>query len=190
MAAAGRKLILDGPLISTIYPKPCFDMNPWHVKNIASTYVRRSDTKPTYKGVVWVPPSQPKVVGLPDNNEKILCFLILLIYNSSKGTTMMAASANFLHTSQRNTLTSFELCEVPENPKCSILRYNRRACTPHQLWTQMWISESMLRTGAHFNQLHTSSTALQINEWFILFCGRWKKKIVMNTQNITYKCIS
>ncbi|XP_034230844.1 UPF0602 protein C4orf47 homolog isoform X2 [Thrips palmi] len=63
MAAASRKLMLDGPLISTMYPKPCFDMNPWHVINAASTYVHRSESKPSYKGAVWVPPSQPKMQG-------------------------------------------------------------------------------------------------------------------------------
>lgn len=63
MAAANQNLLLDGPLISTIYPKPCFDMNPWHVSTTpASTYVRRSETKPKYNGAEWIPPSYPKMV--------------------------------------------------------------------------------------------------------------------------------
>lgn len=63
MAAANQRLILDGPFISTIYPSPCFNGNPWHVVKPGSTYIRRSETKPKYQGVVWVPPQFPKKPG-------------------------------------------------------------------------------------------------------------------------------
>ncbi|KAK3922391.1 UPF0602 protein C4orf47-like protein [Frankliniella fusca] len=63
MAATNQRLMLDGPFVSTIYPTPCFNTNPWHVVKPASTYVRRSEAKPKYKGVVWVPPQFPKKQG-------------------------------------------------------------------------------------------------------------------------------
>lgn len=62
MATDQRKHMLHGPLIPTGHPKPCFDMNPWHVETPASTYVHRNESKPGYKGQVWIPPPCPKMV--------------------------------------------------------------------------------------------------------------------------------
>ncbi|KAJ1520005.1 hypothetical protein ONE63_004236 [Megalurothrips usitatus] len=63
MAAANRKLILNGPFVSTTSSKPCFDTNPWLIENRGSTYIRRPEPKSKYRGSVWVPPSYPKMQG-------------------------------------------------------------------------------------------------------------------------------
>ncbi|XP_052122723.1 UPF0602 protein C4orf47 homolog isoform X1 [Frankliniella occidentalis] len=170
MAAANQRLILDGPFISTIYPSPCFNGNPWHVVKPGSTYIRRSETKPKYQGVVWVPPQFPKKVRPVQKTLNYAAFLYFTWRNQfyyhkvitnfypihySQAIIMMAALANFLHTSQTNTLTSSKLCEVLWSQMCSIHKFVRRACTLHLWSTKMWTSVSMPKTGAASRQCLT-----------------------------------